>query len=153
MKHTILLAGTAMFLLSGCINLQPDYKRPELAAPTSWPTGPAYRPAAYDPKKPSVADMGWDQFFSDEKLRKLIAIGIANNRDLRVAMLDVVKARAQYRVQRAEQLPTVNLEGQGDIQRIPRRTSSTGSAYTSHQYTAEVGVSSYELDLFGQSRA
>ena len=150
MKHSVLLAGTAMLLLSGCINLQPDYKRPELAAPNSWPTGAAYRPAAYDPKKPAIADLGWDQFFSDEKLRKLIALGIANNRDLRIAMLDVVKARAQYRVQRAEQLPTVNLEGQGDVQRIPRRTSQTGSAYTSHQYTAEVGVSAYELDLFGR---
>jgi multidrug efflux system outer membrane protein len=150
MKNRILLAGTAMLLLSGCINLQPDYKRPQLAAPTSWPSGPAYRPAAYDPKKPSVADLGWDQFFSDDKLRKLIDIGIANNRDLRVAMLDVVKARAQYRVQRAEQLPTVNLEGQGDIQRTPRRLSQTGKADTSHQYTAEVGLSSYELDLFGR---
>jgi len=150
MKQTILLAGTAMLLLSGCINLQPDYKRPELAAPKSWPTGAAYRPAAYDPKKPAIADMGWDQFFSDAKLRKLIDIGIANNRDLRIAMLDVVKARAQYRVQRAEQLPTVNLEGQGDVQRIPRRTSQTDSAYTSHQYTADVGVSAYELDLFGR---
>jgi len=150
MKHTILLAGTAMLLLSGCINLQPDYKRPELAAPNSWPTGAAYRPAAYDPKKPAIADMGWDQFFSDDKLRKLIDIGIANNRDLRIAMLDVVKARAQYRVQRAEQLPTVNLEGQGDIQRTPRRLSQTGKSDVSHQYTAEVGVSSYELDLFGR---
>lgn len=149
MKYSILLAGTAM-LLSGCINLQPDYKRPAMAAPTAWPTGPAYRPAAYDPKKPLIADLGWGQFFSDEKLRKLIALGIANNRDLRVAMLDIVKARAQYRVQRAEQLPTINLEGQGDIQRTPRRLSQTGEADTSHQYTAQVGVSAYELDFFGR---
>jgi len=150
MKYKILLTGTAMMLLSGCINLQPDYKRPELAAPNSWPTGSAYRPAAYDPKKPTIADMAWDRFFSDDKLRKLIDIGIANNRDLRVAMLDVVKARAQYRVQRAEQLPTVNLEGQGTIERTPRRLSQTGKTDTSHQYTADIGVSSYELDLFGR---
>ncbi|HVJ32377.1 MAG TPA: efflux transporter outer membrane subunit [Terriglobia bacterium] len=150
MKQFPLIAGAATMLLAGCINLQPDYKRPAPAVPADWPTGAAYRPVARDTRQTAIPDLGWDQFFIEPKLRKLIGLGLANNRDLRIAMLNVEKTRAQYRLQRAEQLPTINLEGKGDVERIPRRISSTGDAYTSHQYTAEVGISAYELDLFGR---
>jgi multidrug efflux system outer membrane protein len=150
MLRSFLLTVAATALLSGCINLQPDYKRPAPAVPASWPSGPAYRPVARDPKAASIPDLGWDQFFADAKLRKLIALGLDNNRDLRVAVLNVEKARAQYQIQRADQLPTINLEGKGTIERTPRRATTTGQAVTSHQYSLEAGVSSYELDLFGR---
>lgn len=150
MTKETLFAMTAMVLLSGCINLEPDYKQPLPAVPTSWPTGPAYRPVSIDPKQSSIADLGWENFFADAKLRKLIALGLANNRDLRVAILNVEKAQAQYQIKRADQLPTINLEGKGTIQRTPSRLSTTGQAVTSHQYSLEAGVSSYELDLFGR---
>ncbi len=150
MTRSTLLAITAMAVLSGCINLQPDYHQPVPVVPASWPSGPAYRPVARDPKVTSIPDLGWDQFFADARLRKLIALGLGNNRDLRVAVLNVEKARAQYQIQRADQLPTINLEGQGNIERTPRRVSSTGRAMTTHQYSLEAGISSYELDLFGR---
>ncbi len=136
-------------LLAGC-NLQPDYQRPAAPIPASWPTGAAYRPVSQSPLAPALDQVGWDQFFLDPHLRKLIDLGLANNRDLRVAILNIEKTRAQYQVQRADQLPTVNLQGQGNIQHTPRRVSATGQADTSYQYSLQAGISAYELDLFGR---
>jgi len=85
-------------------------------------------------------------------LRSLIELALANNRDLRVAILNIEQARAQYRVQDAQTLPTVNASGSGTAARTPASLSSTGAAVTSHQYSANLGVSAYELDLFGRVR-
>lgn len=152
MMRSTLMALLAAGLLSAC-NLEPDYQRPAPAVPNAWPTGPAYRPASLEAKPTDIPDLGWDAFFSDPKLRKLIDLGLSNNRDLRVAILNIEKAQAEYRIQRSQQLPTINLEGQGDIERTPRRVSPTGHADTSHQYSLEAGVSAYELDLFGRIRS
>jgi len=145
---TVLLAAS---LLSAC-NLAPDYNRPAPAIPDAWPSGPAYRPISLESKTSDIPELGWDAFFSDPKLRKLIDLGLSNNRDLRVAILNIEKARAQYQIERSQQLPTINLEGQGDIQHLPWRVSPTGQADTTHQYSLEAGISAYELDLFGRIR-
>jgi len=143
----------ASCLLAGCINLQPDYQRPAPAVSASWPSGPAYRQALQTQHATAIDEIGWDEFFVDPRLRKLIDLGLSNNRDLRVAILDIEKARAQYRVQRADQLPTVNIDGSGDIQRTSRRVSTTGEAYNTHQYGLQASVSAYELDLFGRVKS
>src|SRR4051794_22026237 len=95
----LLSAGAA---LCGC-DLAPKYVRPAGAVPATLPHGGIYPPAATD--APDVTAIGWQDFFTDERLRQVIAQGLANNRDLRVAAANVLAARAKYRVQRADQLP------------------------------------------------
>lgn len=138
------LALVAALTLAGCVNLAPDYQTPAAPLPNQWP-------ASADTGSASV-QLGWQSFFLDARLRQVLDQALANNRDLRVAALNVEKARALYRVQRAELLPSVNASTSGTHSRTPASTSSTGSASTSHQYSAEAGLSAYELDLFGRIR-
>ena len=146
MKRIVLLAA---LLQGGCLNLEPDYARPTAPVPQSWPQGDAY-PTPVQASGPALADIGWNSFFVDPKLQRLIALGLANNRDLRVAVLNIEKSRATYDVQRADQLPTLQADANANLQRITRRNSVTGAAYTQKDYSVNAGVSSYELDLFGR---
>ncbi|MBI3347596.1 MAG: efflux transporter outer membrane subunit [Burkholderiales bacterium] len=130
---TLLAASLA---LAGCANLAPTYERPAAPVATQWPVPQA---TASDAK---AADLGWREFFTDPRLQGLFEQALANNRDLRVALLNVQRAQAQYGVQRADRLPTVNAGVGQTAQRV--------SGVTTHQYTATLGVSAYELDLFGR---
>lgn len=134
----------AALLLAGCANLAPTYERPAAPVPETYP-GTA-------PDATAVGQIGWQEFFADQKLRDLIDLALTNNRDLRVAILNIEQARAQYRVQDAQTLPTVNATSSGTAARTPASLSSTGAVVTSHQYSANLGVSAYELDLFGRVR-
>lgn len=131
-------------LLAGCVNLAPDYQQPQAPIPQQWP--------ANSELGSTSAQIGWQAFFLDTRLKQVIEQTLANNRDLRVAALNVEKARALYRVQRAEQLPTLNAGVSSSHSRTPASISGTGSASTAHQYSAELGLSGYELDLFGRIR-
>ena len=85
----------------------PKYTRPEAPVPAAWPSGPAYKETPATPGAPVAADLQWREFFTDERLQKIIDTALKNNRDLRVAALNVERARALYRIQRAELFPTV----------------------------------------------
>jgi len=143
------LAVLTSVLLSGCAGLEPTYQRPAAPIPATWPTGPAYPAAADSP----VAD--WRQVFTDPKLRAVIEQALTNNRDLRVAIAQIQASRAQYRVQRAELLPTIDGSLGGDRGRsYTGLPASLGGAYsTATTYSASVGTTSYELDLFGRVRS
>jgi multidrug efflux system outer membrane protein len=133
-------------LLSGC-SLMPTYQQPAAPVPAAFAgdTGGSTSSA--------VADLGWRDVFTDPALRRVIELSLANNRDLRVAVLNIEKARAQYGVQNAALFPTVNASGSGSGSRTPADLSSTGKAAVSHQYSATLGFSAYELDLFGRVRS
>ncbi|KVG57375.1 efflux transporter outer membrane subunit, partial [Burkholderia territorii] len=93
--------------------------------------------------------IGWREFFVDPRLQRLIEIALKNNRDLRVSVLNIEAARAQYQITRAGLFPTLDGTGTGNIQRVPQGLSQTGAPYISRAYN--VGVSaSWELDLFGR---
>jgi multidrug efflux system outer membrane protein len=102
-----LLGATA---LAGC-NLAPKYVRPVGEVPAMLPQGGVYPVAATD--APDVTKIGWRTFFTDDRLRNTIAAGLENNRDLRIAAANVLQARAQYRIQRADLVPTTSLSGSG----------------------------------------
>ena len=110
-KMLSLLAAAAV-LLSGCTMI-PEYKRPEAPVPAAWPSGPAYREILSPPSAPLAPDLHWREFFTDQKLQAIITMALTNNRNLRVAALNVERARALYGIQRAEILPTVNATGSG----------------------------------------
>jgi outer membrane protein, multidrug efflux system len=143
---TILL----VFSLAGCISMAPEYTRPAPPVPAQWPDGPAYKGAA-DAQTGAAADgMEWRKFYKDEKLQKLIALALDNNRDLRVATLNIEKAQALYRIQRAALFPAVNASGAGAEQQTPADLSYTGQSVVTRQWSVTVGVSSYELDFWGR---
>ncbi|MGN7874909.1 AdeC/AdeK/OprM family multidrug efflux complex outer membrane factor [Roseateles sp. 22389] len=143
-----LTALAAALLLSGCVNLAPRYERPAAPVPEHYPDAPTDAGS----NGAANADVGWRTFFADAKLRGLIELALDNNRDLRVAVLNIAQARAQYRIQDAATLPTLSASGSGTATRTPASLSATGEALTSHQYSATLGVSAYELDLFGRVR-
>ena len=147
----LLLAGSA---LSAC-NLAPNYVRPSGAVPAALPEGGVYPRAATD--APDVTAIGWRDFFTDDRLRQVIQLGLDNNRDLRVAAANVLQARAQYRVQRADILPSISANGAATYTNSAGAAATTGGAAgggsTDIQYfQANVGFSAFELDLFGRLR-
>ncbi|WP_421740110.1 efflux transporter outer membrane subunit [Caulobacter sp.] len=137
-----LLAATS---LTAC-TLAPTTVRPTLPVAQTWPTA---EPAG----STTAADLAWKEVFIDPRLAGTIDLALKENRDLRVALLNIEKARAQYGVQRAALLPGINAGVSGSKARTPASVSQTGSAIETEQYSASVGFTGYELDLFGRVRS
>ncbi|MBW5415233.1 efflux transporter outer membrane subunit [Pseudomonas sp. MAG002Y] len=139
-----LLPMVLMTCLVGCVNLAPDYQTPEAPIPSQWPA-----PAAVSEQLP--ADIGWEQFFTDARLRNTVRLALSNNRDLRIAALDIQKARAEYRITRADLFPSVSSSATGTREHGSSGSSSgSTSSGVSNTYTVELGFSSYEIDVFGR---
>jgi outer membrane protein, multidrug efflux system len=141
-----------IFLIAGC-SLAPAYNRPAAPVPAVWPTGPAYKESGGDGTVQRGAEIGWRQFYSDEKLQRVIELALGNNRDSRVAALNVERVQALYRIQRAELFPAVNASAGLLQQRIPVDTSQVGGAYNIRQESVNIGVSNWEADFFGRIRS
>jgi outer membrane protein, multidrug efflux system len=143
-------------LAAGC-TLEPKYDRPAAPVPQSFPDGEAYRAGAVTPTTgKAAAEISWREFFTDARLQQLIELTLANNRDLRVAALNVEAQRAQYRIQRANLLPTISASATESAQSLtPYLKGVQGFAIPSviRQYTVGVGFTSYELDVFGRIRS
>ncbi|MDB5754326.1 MAG: multidrug transporter [Massilia sp.] len=131
--------------LSGCISLAPKYERPAAPVAASFPDVADGAPAAAPATSEAAARIEWQRFFADARLKQLIELALANNRDLRVAILNIEQARAQYQIRRADTLPTVSAAVTGS--RMPDGNDSIASTYT-----AGLAVSAFELDLFGRVR-
>ena len=142
-----------MITLTGCSTMAPKYSQPALPVPTEWPNGPAYKEVDARPDDMPAADIAWRDFFVDERLQNVIGIALANNRDLRVAALNIEKTRALYQIQRAELFPAVNVAGTGSKERVPGIVSGIGQPNTVELYNVNLGISSWELDLFGRIRS
>lgn len=151
MKRSFLSLAVAAVVLSGC-SLIPDYQRPEAPVAAAYPQGQAYGQNTGAAAVPA-ADIGWREFFRDPQLQQLIGVALENNRDLRVAALNVEAFRAQYRIQRADLFPRIGVDGSGTRQRLPGDLSTTGSPAISSQYGVTLGTTAWELDLFGRLRS
>lgn len=138
----LLLAG----LLGGCTTLAPDYTRPPAPVADTWPT-----PLSTDAPgtRQGMADIAWRDFFVDTRLQHLIDLALGNNRDLRATALAIVKARAQYRIQEAALYPAVSADAGTTARRTPGDLSG-GQAVTSRSHSVDLGVSNWEIDLFGR---
>ena len=137
-----LLALTAAVLLAGC-SMIPTYERPVAPIATSFPAYASSGSAAQVDGAQPAASIAWQDFFSDAQLKRLIELALVNNRDLRVAVLNIEQARAQYQIRRADQFPTVSGALTGS--RAPNANGGTTSLYN-----VGLGVTSYELDFFGR---
>jgi multidrug efflux system outer membrane protein len=142
--------------LGGC-SLVPAYQRPALPVPAQYPLARASDSATGSASSSSsatdAADIGWRDFFADPRLQQLIGLALDNNRDLRVAVLDIEESRAQYRIQASASVPSVDASGSDSATRSPADVSTTGQAGVVRQYSATLGFSAYELDLFGRVRS
>ncbi|MET0550497.1 MAG: efflux transporter outer membrane subunit [Xanthomonas sp.] len=148
------LARTALALacaciLAGCASLAPSYTRPDAPVPATF----ADSGTSTDGDVADVATLDWRQVFLDPRLQRVIAQALDNNRDLRVAVLNIDKARAQYRIQRADLFPSVSVSGSESASRSSASTSVSGRSEVARTYAADVGISSWELDLFGRIRS
>src|ERR1700739_1931752 len=146
MRHSI-ATTTLLGLLSGC-SLIPAYKRPALPVSPEWPAS-----AGPTRSGPAAADIGWRDFFRDPALQGLIALSLANNRDLRVATLNVQEAQAQYRVDRANLFPAIDATAGRSVYHTPADVMGTGAPLNYREYSLGVGAVSWELDLFGKIRS
>ncbi len=128
-------------LLASCVSMAPSYQRP--AAPVA-----SVFPDASNPRDPSqaAANIAWQRYFGDARLKQLIELALHNNRDLRVALLNIEQARAQYQIRRADRAPTVNLGASGS--RAPGANDTI-----SNNYTAGLTVTAFELDFFGRVKS
>lgn len=138
-------------ILAGC-SLAPRYERPSAPVSTDWPAGPSYKPAV-QPAGQTPAEIPWQSFFADPQLQELIARALDNNRDLRVAVLNIERSRAQYRIQRSDLLPKIDATADYSARRTPSGSFGSNPAVIIRQYNVGLGVSTYELDLFGRVRS
>lgn len=134
-RRTTLALALGAVLISGC-SMIPKYERPAAPVAPAWPA-----PSATQGK--AASELPWQEFFADAKLRRLIELALANNRDLRVAVLNIEQARAQYDVRRADQFPTLGIAA--SAARAPN-----ASGKLTNIYTAGLGLSTWEIDLFGR---
>jgi multidrug efflux system outer membrane protein len=148
MQPTFLFRPVMMALalaVSAC-SLAPTYQRPEAPVAANWAPADAANSSA-------VADvLDWRTFIVDPQLRRVVETALSNNRNLRQALLDIEAARAQYRIQRADRLPSINANATGNRQRVPADQSTSGYSEVTSVYQVGLGITEYELDLFGRVR-
>ncbi|MFV7512169.1 multidrug efflux transporter outer membrane subunit SmeC [Stenotrophomonas geniculata] len=143
----VLAAATMTAVLGGCVSMAPRYQRPEAPVPVQFGN------AATGEADPALAMPAWREVFLEPRLQQVIALALQNNRDLRVAVLQVEKERAQYRIQRAALLPPVDASGSVTRSRVSDANSETGATQVTESDAVQVGISSWELDLFGRIRS
>ncbi len=139
MRRPLLLTTlAAAALLAGCANLAPRFERPAPLLRSDW-AAPTSATAT------APADIPWRDFITDDRLRQAIQTALANNRDLRVAVLNVERARALYRIEAAAGQPQLEAAAGATRQRT---VGSAGSSST--QLQVQLGLASYEIDLFNR---
>ncbi|MDB5872674.1 MAG: multidrug transporter [Ramlibacter sp.] len=137
------LALAAAACLSACASMAPNYQRPAAPVAAAFPQGPAYKDSA-NANAAAAAQIGWRDFLVDPRLQRLVDIALQNNRDLRVAALNVRQVQAQYRIQRAAALPSVSAGADASASRTPGK-----APVVAHSYAADVSAS-WEIDFFGR---
>ncbi len=137
MKKLIPVALALLF--SGC-SLIPSYQRPEAPVAATFPGTPAQVAG-----QPAASSVSWQSYFADARLQRLIGIALRNNRDLRIAVLNIEQARATYQIQRSAQFPVLNATASG----VRQRPSLAGNGIA-QSFTAGIGVSAWEVDIFGR---
>ena len=146
MKFKPAISAAAVSLALSACAMIPKYEQPAVAVPEAF---------QHDTAQSGIvaASLGWQDYFADPRLHRLIEIALERNTDLRGAALNAEAVRAQYMISRAALLPGINASGTGQRGRVAADLSGTGSSYVSSAYNVGLGVTSYELDLFGKVRS
>ena len=152
MNRQLLFILVGIVLFPGGCSLAPKYTQSKAPIPVEWPHGAAYKAQAM-PGTLTIPALSRQEFFADKQLQKIIETALSNNRDLRLAALNVERVQALYGIQRAELFPSVNAVGSGSKQRVPADLSTTGKSMTVEQYGVNLGIASWEIDFFGRIRS
>ncbi|MEO6005750.1 MAG: efflux transporter outer membrane subunit [Opitutus sp.] len=157
MKSRFLLSSLGVVLLGGC-TLAPHYERPAAPVANTWPEtgvsrGPGEDGLAAQTSPAAAPDIGWEEFFGDARLKSLIRLALENNRDLRIAALNLEQVRARYRIAELAFIPTLDANGSMVRSRSSGDLTLSGRPQTSTSYSVSADVSSYELDFFGRVRS
>jgi outer membrane protein, multidrug efflux system len=136
--------------VTGC-TLAPKYHQPAAPVAQTWPENSNAN--NHSANTNAVADIGWREFFNDARLQQLIGLALTNNRDLRVAVLNVEVAQAQYRIARSDLYPQINATGSFVREKTPGFELIPGVPSVNDEYSVGIGTASYELDLFGRVRS
>lgn len=153
MKPRFLLAGIGVLLLLCSCSLAPKYESPDAPIPGQWPRGEAYPDLETAPETPAARNLAWRDFITDVQLRQVVEMALNSSRDLRLAALNVERARALYGIQRADVLPTVNASGDWTEQRRSSDLIAPGYPRTVEQYSVNLGIAAWEIDFFGRIRS
>ncbi|MFD2235243.1 efflux transporter outer membrane subunit [Phaeospirillum tilakii] len=133
-----------LLALSAC-SLAPDLEKPDPPVPAAYPS-----PVAGE----SAASLDWRAMFGDPRLQRLITLALDHNRDLRLAALNVEAVQAQYAIERAARFPALSANGGFTRQRLAADpTKADSPASLQNQHGLGIGVSAFELDLFGRVRS
>ncbi|HQQ87268.1 MAG TPA: efflux transporter outer membrane subunit, partial [Smithellaceae bacterium] len=151
-RKLFLFLFMTILVVGGC-TMAPKYTRPDMQIPSEWPTGPAYDETQPAFSVPTTEELTWQDFLPDEGMQEVIEAALSNNRDLRLAALNVEKAQALYGIEWTSLLPSVDATGSWHKERIPADLSSTKSAYTTERYDINLGITSWEIDFFGRIRS
>ncbi|WP_321807662.1 efflux transporter outer membrane subunit [Burkholderia sp. BCC1993] len=149
MRLLILSAAVCAALALSACSLTPALVKPALPVPT------AYTAAAAADLHANVADLGWRTMFGDRRLQRLIEVALRNNRDLRLAALNVEAAEAQYGIQRSARLPSIDAGASFTRQRTAADPQSNPPLLesTQNRYGVDLGISAFEIDLFGRVKS
>ncbi|MGO2372105.1 MAG: efflux transporter outer membrane subunit [Pseudoalteromonas prydzensis] len=139
---TLSLATLSVLVLSAC-QMAPVLEDIQLPVPDSY---------AVQGEQGNIADLNWQQFFANEKLQRLIELTLQHNKDIKLAALNVQQVRALYQIEDSALYPAIDFSASGNRQRVPADLSSTGNAQITQSYSATVGMTAYELDLWGKIR-
>ncbi|MBB1386688.1 efflux transporter outer membrane subunit [Pseudoalteromonas sp. SG45-5] len=139
---TLSLSAITVVILNGC-QLAPEQAKLVLPVPDAY---------ASDTEQAKVTSLKWQQFFSDEKLQTLIAQSLEHNKDMQIAVLNVQRVRGLYQIEDSALYPSLDFNGAGTRQRLPADLSGGNNPTISSQYSATVGITSYELDIWGKVR-
>ena len=137
MSKTLSFYYVVVLLMTGC-TMVPKYERP--AAPMA-----AQYPGVNQTNTSAAATLSWTNYFADERLKQLIELALNNNNDFQVAVLNVEQSQAQYRITWSASLPTVNASGSYQ--------KAHANGVTADQWSASLGSTAYEVDLFGRVRS
>ena len=158
LSRRALVPVAVLLALAGCTMI-PKYKRPEANLSQSWPSVPGYAKTETTNATVMAADIGWQDFFRDPRLQQIIAIALTNNPDLRAAVLNVQQSRYLFHVQADALIPVVNANASASRQKVPNffgggpSTNGGSGAIQYNEFEANLGLSSYEIDLFGRVRS
>ncbi|MDD5406185.1 MAG: efflux transporter outer membrane subunit [Sulfurovaceae bacterium] len=144
-KLKFIITSGCAFYLSACTMLVPEYKRPLSPIPSEWNDIVSKKPNTASLEDNKVFIMPWKEIILDEQLRHVIEIALKQSRSLREAVANIESAKATYNVQHASEFPIINAVLSGN------RGNTLSSPSTTQNYSATVGISSYELDLFGKA--
>lgn len=150
-----LLSVLIIGVMSAC-SMAPHYHQPKVEMAKTFPASYTNNQHA---GRVGAPDLGWEDYFADQRLREIISLALTNNKDLRIAALNVEAVRAQYVIRRADRLPALGASGDGGRSRIAqdlsgiRDASGRQTSYIAESYNVGLGVTAFELDLFGRVKS